>query len=255
MTLIFQRHWSHWRVPSSPRSRWGLQEIQWPVSRPYLWGGQDHTLPNEPSMQKIWTCWSIPIELSQARADVNLNQDLRGNLSELSPRESHQSEETLWTVPLGQFQAQKRNIFCDRDWYKFQWGWLTVIDTCLRKLHIQQEVNLSMRRPAQGLLIPGPQHPPKVKYVLVTITDLISVPAHSPKVKYLQIMINANSESSSRETSRPSSPESDNLTTRTLYSHPWNGNSIYDDAWCHSCSQRTARHGSDSEVYSASRKP
>ena len=41
----------------------------------------------------------IPIELSQARADVNLNQDLGGNLSVMSPRESHHTEETLPTVP------------------------------------------------------------------------------------------------------------------------------------------------------------
>ena len=48
-----------------------------------------------------------PIELSQSRADSDLNQDLRGDLSVVSPRESHQSEETLPTVPLGQFQAQR----------------------------------------------------------------------------------------------------------------------------------------------------
>ena len=49
----------------------------------------------------------IPIELSQARAESDLNQDLGGDLSVVSPRESHQSEETLPTVPLGQFQAQR----------------------------------------------------------------------------------------------------------------------------------------------------
>ena len=37
----------------------------------------------------------IPIELSQARAESDLNQDLGGNLSVVSPSESHQSEETL----------------------------------------------------------------------------------------------------------------------------------------------------------------
>ena len=36
----------------------------------------------------------MPIELSQARAESNLNQDL-GDLSVVSPRESYQSEETL----------------------------------------------------------------------------------------------------------------------------------------------------------------
>ena len=43
----------------------------------------------------------IPIELSQARA--NSNQDLRGNRSVMSPRESHHTEETLSNVPSGHF--------------------------------------------------------------------------------------------------------------------------------------------------------
>ena len=49
----------------------------------------------------------IPLELSQSRADSDLSQDLGGDLSVVSPRESHHSEETLPTVPLGQFQAQR----------------------------------------------------------------------------------------------------------------------------------------------------
>ena len=49
----------------------------------------------------------IPLELSQSRANSDLNQDLGGDLSVVSPRESHQSEETLPTVPLGQFHAQR----------------------------------------------------------------------------------------------------------------------------------------------------
>ena len=49
----------------------------------------------------------IPLELSWSRANSDLNQDLGGDLSVVSPRESHQSEETLPTVPLGQFQAQR----------------------------------------------------------------------------------------------------------------------------------------------------
>ena len=52
----------------------------------------------------------IPLELSQSRANSDLNQDLRGDLSVVSPRESHQSEETLPTVPLDQFQAQRSDI-------------------------------------------------------------------------------------------------------------------------------------------------
>ena len=49
----------------------------------------------------------IPIELSQPRTEQV--QDLGGNLSAVSPSESHQSEETLPNVPLGQFQAQEGN--------------------------------------------------------------------------------------------------------------------------------------------------
>ena len=50
----------------------------------------------------------IPIELSQARAESDLNQNLGGNLSDvMNPRESHHSQETLPKVPLGQFQAQR----------------------------------------------------------------------------------------------------------------------------------------------------
>ena len=49
----------------------------------------------------------IPIELSQPRTEQE--QDLGGNLSVVSPRESHQSEETLPNVPLGQSQAQEGN--------------------------------------------------------------------------------------------------------------------------------------------------
>ena len=49
----------------------------------------------------------IPIELSQSRAESDLIQDLGGDLSVVSPTESHQSEETLSTAPLGQFQAQR----------------------------------------------------------------------------------------------------------------------------------------------------
>ena len=50
----------------------------------------------------------IPIELSQARGESDLNQDLGGDLSVVvSQRESHHTEETLPTVPLGQFQAQR----------------------------------------------------------------------------------------------------------------------------------------------------
>ena len=62
----------------------------------------------------------IPLELSQSRANCDLNQDLGGDLSVVSPRESHQSEETLPTVPLGQFQAQRSDNTTTRSIAHFQ---------------------------------------------------------------------------------------------------------------------------------------
>ena len=64
-------------------------------------------------------------------------QDLKGNLSVVSPRESHQSEETLPPQPLGQFTLKGVTV------------------------------------PAKlALLMTGPIHPPKVKYSLLqTITQ------------------------------------------------------------------------------------
>ena len=98
------------------------------MSRPYQLGGPDHTLLK-------WTIEAedpdllIPLELSQSRANSDLNQDLGGDLSVVSPRESHQSEETLPTVPWGQFQAQRSDN----------------------------------TPPPKALLISNPKHPPKVK--------------------------------------------------------------------------------------------
>ena len=60
---------------------------------------------------------------------------------------------------------------------------LTVMQTYLRKLHIKWELNPSMRRPVTIVVIPRPQHPPKVKYFRVTITILIVRPIHPNKVK------------------------------------------------------------------------
>ena len=51
----------------------------------------------------------IPIELSQPRAEQD--QDLGGNLSAVSPSESHQSEETLPNAPLGQFSSSGRQQY------------------------------------------------------------------------------------------------------------------------------------------------
>ena len=73
----------------------------------------------------------IPIELSQARADRTFNQDLKGNLSAVTPKESHQSKETL------------------------------------PKNHLANSKLKGVTAPLQiALLIPGLIHPPKMKYTL-----------------------------------------------------------------------------------------
>ena len=64
---------------------------------------------------------------------------------------------------------------------------LTVMETYLRNIHSVQELNLSMGRPVTAVVLPRPQHPPKVKYFPVTITFTITVliarATHPPKVK------------------------------------------------------------------------
>ena len=54
----------------------------------------------------------------------------------------------------------------------------------MRNIHIKQGLNPPMRRPVRAAKL---QHPPKVKYLPVTITStittLISRPIHPPKVK------------------------------------------------------------------------
>ena len=67
----------------------------------------------------------------------------------------------------------------------------------------------------------NPQHPPKVKYFLVTITVQITIPIpknYTSSQSEITSEYDASSEPSSREASNPSSPESGNLSVRTVYS-------------------------------------
>ena len=61
---------------------------------------------------------------------------------------------------------------------------LTVMETHLRNIYTKREVNPATRRPVRAENL---QHPPKVKYFLVTITTpitiLIARTQHPPKVK------------------------------------------------------------------------
>ena len=251
----------NWRVPSSPRSRWGLHGTQWPMSRPYLQGGQDHTLPKGPSMQETWTWWNQ--ELSQARADMNLNRDLRGNLPVMSPRESHLSEETLPTVPLGQFQAQQsdntttnsiahsdiktpsqseifsdhnnssrinENIVTSRTTTSFQREIFSEAGTGTSSNEdlTHSDADMSEEAPHQIWTECNYEEASDNSSTSRTTTSsqseiFSSYNNNSDFDTYTTSQseiseYNVNSESSSRETSRPSSPEPGNLTTRTLYS-------------------------------------
>ena len=67
-----------------------------------------------------------------------------------------------------------------------------MMHTYLRRLHTKWELNPTTRRPVTAVLIPGPQHPPKVKYFQVTIIILILTPTHPPKVKYQNMMQTVN---------------------------------------------------------------
>ena len=75
----------------------------------------------------------------------------------------------------------------------------------LKNIHSVREANLNTGRPVTAVLIPRPQHPPKVKYfpvtITVTITILIARPIHPPNSE-IATDYDTNSESSSREASR-----------------------------------------------------
>ena len=61
---------------------------------------------------------------------------------------------------------------------------LTVMETHLRNIYTKREASPTARRPVRAENL---QHPPKVKYFLVTITTPITIqiarPQHPPKVK------------------------------------------------------------------------
>ena len=65
----------------------------------------------------------------------------------------------------------------------------------------------------------------------------------------------ASSEPNSREASRPSSPESGNLSVRTVFTHPRDGCDLQDHARCHPHSQRPTRESSDKELTKPTESP
>ena len=203
----------------------------------------------------------IPIELSQARADSDLNQDLRGDLSVVSPRESHQSEETLPTVPLDRFQAQRsdntitksiancdihtpsqseinstitenivasetstssqREIFSETGTGSCSSKDMTHSDTDTPKEQLHSMGSQSENRNSSGTSKSTRSSQSEIFSGYNNIYNNNSssdCETYTSSQSEITTEYDASSEPSSRETSRPSSPESGNMTARTMYS-------------------------------------
>ena len=205
----------------------------------------------------------IPLELSQSRADSDLNQDLGGDLSVVSPRESHQSEETLPTVPLGQFQAHTSDSTTTKCIAHSQHETpsqseinSTITENIVENIVTSQNATPSQREifsetgtgtsssedvthsdgdtPEEHLHQTGSQSnneedcesresaTPSQSEIFSGYNNSSNNNTDSENYTSSQSEItseyDASSEPSSRETSNPSSPESGNLSVRTVYS-------------------------------------
>ena len=205
----------------------------------------------------------IPIELSQSRADSDLNQDLGGDLSVVSPRESHQTEETLPTVPLGQFQAQRSDNATTKSIVHYQTVTpsqseinSTITENIVENIVTSQTDTPSQREifsetgtgtsssedkthsdgdtPEEHLHQMGTQSTnEEASESSETATSSQSeissgynniynnnsdFETYTSSQSEITTEYDASSEPSSREASRPSSPESGNLSVRTVYS-------------------------------------
>ena len=203
----------------------------------------------------------IPIELSQARAESDLNQDLRGDLSDvMSPRESHHSEETLPTVPLGQFQAQKSDHTTNSiAHYDTHTPSQSEINSTITENIVANETSTSSQReifsetgtgtsssedvshsdgdiPEEQLQCKGTQsehgetsvssgtsktRASSQSEIFSSYNNIYNnssdCETYTSSQSEITTEYDASSEPSSRETSRPSSPESGNLSVRTVY--------------------------------------
>ena len=205
----------------------------------------------------------IPIELSQSRADSDLNQDLGGYLSVVSPRESHQSEETLPTIPLGQFQAQRsdntttksiahsqtetpsqseinstitenivenivtfqtdtpsqREIFSETGTGTSSSEDVTHSDGDTPEEHSHQTGTQSTNEETSESSETATSSQSEISSSYNNIYNYNSVfETYTSSQSEITTEYDASSEPSSREASRPSSPESGNLSVRTVYS-------------------------------------
>ena len=208
----------------------------------------------------------IPIELSQSRAESDLNQDLRGDLSVVSPRESHQSEETLPTVPLGQFQAHRSDNTTTNSiaHYNIHTPSQSEINSTITENIVTHKTSTSSQREISSETGTGTssskdvshsdgcipeEHPQCTEtqsdhkeasdssgnsktttsqsgifssynniYNSYNLQQFLNCETYTSSQSEITTDYNANSEPSIRETSRSSSPESGNLSVRTVYS-------------------------------------
>ena len=204
----------------------------------------------------------IPIELSQARAESDLNQDLGGDLSVVSPRESHQSEETLPTVPLGQFQAQRsddtttnniaysktdapsqseihstitenivtsqtstpsqREIFSETGTGTSSSKDVSHSDGDIAEEHLQCMGTQSKHGETSDSTGTSRTTTSSQSEILSSYNNIYNnstdCETYTSSQSEITTEYDASSEPSSREASRPSSPESGNLSARTIYS-------------------------------------
>ena len=204
----------------------------------------------------------IPIELSQARAESDLNQDLRGDLSVVSPRESHKSEETLPKVPLGQFQAQRsddittnniahsktdtpsqseinstitenivtcktstpsqREIFSETGTGTSSSDDVSHSDGDIPEEHLQCTETQSEHRETSDSSGTSRTTTSSQSEIFSCYNNIYNnssdCETYTSSQSEITTEYDASSEPSSREASRPSSPESGNLSVRTVYS-------------------------------------
>ena len=180
----------------------------------------------------------------------------------VSPRESHHTEETLPTVPLGQFQAQRSDNTTTNSiaHYNIHTSSQIEINSTITDNIVTHETSSSSQReifsetgtgtssskdmshsdgdiPEEHPQCTGTQSDHKEasdssghsKTTTSSQSEIFSVynniynnssdcKTYTSSQSEITTEYDASSEPSSRETSRPSSPESGNLTTRTLYS-------------------------------------
>ena len=149
----------------------------------------------------------IPIELSQSRADSDLNQDLGGDLSVVSPRESHQTEETLPAVP---FSETGTGTSSSED--------MTHSDGDTPEDHLHQTGTQSNNEKASESSETATSSQSEISSGYNNnYNNNSDFETYTSSQSEITTEYDASSEPSSREASRPSSPESGNLSVRTVY--------------------------------------